>query len=118
MDVNSVSWQAATARARSSAEYRRARRIRQSSGRSPPTPRARAVPKGNSLIGMQLQFTRRSAVSPREDSFPRSIVLRAGKGALVVVELDVRLIDQRDVEAEGEVAVRALREDKTRAPAA
>src|SRR5947199_9167395 len=40
-----------------------------------------------------------------------------GEGLLLVVELDVGLIQQGDIEAEGEVAVRGLQKREARVPA-
>src|SRR5882672_6546512 len=64
-----------------------------------------------------LRFRARLQVSLREDSRAALVTSRSGKRVLIVVELDVRLVDQGNVEAEGEIAVCALREHEARAPA-
>src|SRR5258705_962922 len=76
--------------------------------------KAGPVPQPNSLTEQGLRLPEYFLVSLREDSQGSGV----RKRVLVVVELDIRLIDQGDVEAEGEIAVGALREHETRAPAA
>src|SRR5437899_12410840 len=72
------------------------------------------MPRGKSCERRRLDSPARSRLSPAEDRGARRSSQQA---LLLVVELDVRLVQQRDGEVEREVAVWALEEREARVPA-
>src|SRR2546425_1127146 len=72
------------------------------------------MPGGKSCERRRLDPPAPTRLSPAED---RGARCSSHQALLLVVELDVRLVQQRDREVEREVAVRALEEREARVPA-
>src|SRR3989475_329948 len=107
-------WQPTLSAAAASRAYRERKRIADSRRSVWAGREAGGMPRGKSCERRRLDSPARSRLSPAEDRGARRSSQQA---LLLVVELDVRLVQQRDGEVEREVAVWALEEREARVPA-